>query len=311
MSRRVGGIQEFKFQPLSETRHLHIAIVVTGWINNDSEDCILSPWKALSHSPEQYILQWETKHLRKLGYALSDIISGAVRSTIATEVLKQTVLSAVLAAVTWPATLLAAADIIDNPWNVCTNRAKQCGYMLADVLLSKKQGCRPVTLVGFSLGARVIFYCLTEMARHHESQGVVENAILLGAPVSGNSDDWVALTKVVAGRLVNGYSRSDWILKFLCRTASAQFQIAGLMPIELEHQVMCNVDLTDIIDGHGSYANHSHLTQALVMCGVKCEFSGIPSSSDGCDGGQVSRMEVGEKQRNRTSVEASQNPEPK
>jgi hypothetical protein len=102
-----------------------------------------------------------------LGYALSDIISGAVRSTIATEVLKQTVLSAVLAAVTWPATLLAAADIIDNPWNVCTNRAKQCGYMLADVLLSKKQGCRPVTLVGFSLGARVIFYCLTEMARHH------------------------------------------------------------------------------------------------------------------------------------------------
>ena len=81
MSRRVGGLKEFKFLPLSETRHLHIAISVTGWITSDSEgyicnaslvfvtfaismqfiDCILSPWKALDHSPEQYILQWESE----------------------------------------------------------------------------------------------------------------------------------------------------------------------------------------------------------------------------------------------------------
>ena len=40
-----------------------------------------------------------------------------------------------------------------------------------------------------------------------DCRGIVENAILLGAPVSANSDDWAVLTKVVVGRLVNGYSR--------------------------------------------------------------------------------------------------------
>lgn len=84
-----------------------------------------------------------------------------------------------------------------------------------------------MTLIGYSLGARVIFYCLTEMARRPglcndnikpagccvtgysfpDCQGIVEDAVLLGAPVSGNADSWAPLTKVVAGRLVNGYTR--------------------------------------------------------------------------------------------------------
>ena len=44
-----------------------------------------------------------------------------------------------LAAIAWPATLLAAASIIDNPWSVCTHRAVNVGQQLADVLLSRQQ----------------------------------------------------------------------------------------------------------------------------------------------------------------------------
>lgn len=34
------------------------------------------------------------------------------------------------------------------------------GRQLAEVLVQRQHGKRPVTLIGFSLGARVIYYCL-------------------------------------------------------------------------------------------------------------------------------------------------------
>ena len=53
---------------------------------------------------------------------------------------------ALMAAIAWPAALLKVADVIDNPWNVCANRAKQCGHLLADILLSRRQVCQHVDI---------------------------------------------------------------------------------------------------------------------------------------------------------------------
>lgn len=63
-------------------------------------------------------------------------------------------------AIAWPASLITLASVIDNPWGVCCRRSAEVGKQLAEVLLSREQGQRPVTLIGFSLGARVIYYCL-------------------------------------------------------------------------------------------------------------------------------------------------------
>ena len=41
--------------------------------------------------------------------------------------------------------------------------------------------------------------------------------------------------------------RGDWLLKFLYRTASVQYTIAGLMAIEWEDRRMNNIDLTDVV----------------------------------------------------------------
>jgi pimeloyl-ACP methyl ester carboxylesterase len=114
------------------------------------------------------------------------------------------------------------------------------------------QGSRPVTLVGFSMGARVIFHCLEALhGKGDAGLGIVENAVLLGAPVCKSAERWRACRAVVAGRLVNGYSSKDWALAFLFRRNAWELGLAGLSPVEgcgVE-----NVDLSDAVPGHLAY----------------------------------------------------------
>ncbi|PVD36937.1 hypothetical protein C0Q70_03930 [Pomacea canaliculata] len=262
MKKRVGAIEEFEFEPLLsggplqlETikKQLHIAIAVTGWIESGMQDFRL-PWRNLAESQEQYSLRWESKYLMELGQAFEYLFKSAV-SVATQEALKYTVLSGILAAITWPAALLSVSNIIDNPWSVSMQRAVSAGKQLAEVLLAREQGKRPVTLIGYSLGARVIFYCLEEMSKRKGSEGIVEDVVLLGAPVSGDYKRWAHFSRVVAGRIINGYCRCDWLLKFLYRTASVQLQIAGLAPVKWDNHHMHNIDLSDVVTGHLDYKN--------------------------------------------------------
>lgn len=43
----------------------------------------------------------------------------------------------------------------DDPWGVVRSRALEAGRLLAAVLLSRPVGSRPVTLLGYSMGAKV------------------------------------------------------------------------------------------------------------------------------------------------------------
>lgn len=252
MKKRVGAIEEFTFLPLTEGRQLHITIAITGWLASGKYRTFSAPWAALARSCEQYCLAWEAKYLMELGNALETILSG-LANIVAQEALKYTVLSGITAALTWPASLLSVANIIDNPWGVCLHRSAEVGKHLAHILLSRQQGRRPVTLIGFSLGARVIYFCLQEMAQEKDCQGIIEDVILLGAPVEGEAKHWEPFRKVVSGRIINGYSRGDWLLSFVYRTSSAQLQVAGLQPVLLQDRRMENVDLSSMVSGHLDY----------------------------------------------------------
>ncbi|PNI33502.1 TMCO4 isoform 2 [Pan troglodytes] len=253
MKKRVGAIEEFTFLPLTEGRQLHITIAVTGWLASGKYRTFSAPWAALAHSREQYCLAWEAKYLMELGNALETILSG-LANMVAQEALKYTVLSGIVAALTWPASLLSVANVIDNPWGVCLHRSAEVGKHLAHILLSRQQGRRPVTLIGFSLGARVIYFCLQEMAQEKDCQGIIEDVILLGAPVEGEAKHWEPFRKVVSGRIINGYCRGDWLLSFVYRTSSVQLRVAGLQPVLLQDRRVENVDLTSVVSGHLDYA---------------------------------------------------------
>ncbi|XP_030280232.1 transmembrane and coiled-coil domain-containing protein 4 [Sparus aurata] len=265
MNKCVGAIEEFEFLPLRSGKHLHLTIAVTGWLCSGKYSSFQAPWCSLGECGEQYCLVWESRFLRDLGSAMASLLDGLV-SIVAQEALKYTVLSGIVAALTWPASLLAAASVIDNPWCVCLNRSAEVGKHLAQVLRSRQQGKRPVSLIGFSLGARVIYYCLQELANDKGSEGVVEDVVLLGAPVEGSEKAWERMTRVVAGKIVNGYSRGDWLLGFLYRSSSAQLSVAGLQPINIQDRRIINVDLSSVVNGHLDYMRQ--MDTILVAVGV-------------------------------------------
>jgi pimeloyl-ACP methyl ester carboxylesterase len=124
--------------------------------------------------------------------------------------------------------------------------------VFADVLIQRHLGVRPVTLIGFSLGARVIFYALLELARRG-AFGIVQDVFIMGTTVTAGTGTWHQARGVVAGRFVNAYARNDWVLNYLFRATSGGLSaVAGLRPIE-GVPALENVDVTDKIAGHMSY----------------------------------------------------------
>lgn len=108
-----------------------------------------------------------------------------------------------------PLWLTKLGYLIDNPWSNALDRASAAGLILADVLAKKQMGARPITLVAFSLGARVIYFALLELYKK-KAFGLVQNVYLIGCPVSASTRNWAQVRSVVSGRFVNGaYSKSS------------------------------------------------------------------------------------------------------
>ncbi|XP_038864155.1 transmembrane and coiled-coil domain-containing protein 4 isoform X2 [Salvelinus namaycush] len=97
-------------------------------------------------------------------------------------------------------------------------------------------------------------------------EGVVEDVVLLGAPVDGTAQAWERMVKVVAGKIVNGYCRGDWLLGYVYRGSSAQLSVAGLQPISLNDRRIFNVDLSSVVKGHLDYMRQ--MDTILVAVGV-------------------------------------------
>ncbi|KAL5985842.1 hypothetical protein ACLOJK_027831 [Asimina triloba] len=234
-----------------------------------------------------YALQWESKNLIAVSSAIQDWITSRVTMELMKQGAMVTVLSTLLTALAWPATLLAATDFIDSTWTIAVDR--------------------PVTLLGFSLGARVIFKCLQHLAESGDNEGIIERVVLLGAPISLTDENWENARKalfdsvrlsslrvhgllasylfdflygandgidvhngillelhlanpskhlqaslvMVAGRFVNVYSANDWTLGLAFRANLLTKGLAGIQPVNLPG--IENVDVTDFIEGHSSY----------------------------------------------------------
>ena len=88
--------------------------------------------------------------------------------------------------------------LIDNPWSNALDCAKAAGLVLADIPMQGRLGVQPITLIGFSLGARAIFYCLLELAKR-KAHGIVQDVFILGATLTTLKQDWLLVCSLVLG----------------------------------------------------------------------------------------------------------------
>ncbi|KAF3440762.1 hypothetical protein FNV43_RR19048 [Rhamnella rubrinervis] len=234
MARRTGSVEEFEFKAIGENHkqgRLAVEILVSGFVFNEED--FMKPWEGQNDNLERYALQWESKNLIAVSTAIQDWLTSRLAMELMRQGAMMTVLSSLLAALAWPATLLAATDFIDSKWTIAVDRSDKAGKLLAEVLLKGHHGNRPVTLVGYSLGARVVFKCLKFLADKEQNAELVERVVLLGAPISIKDENWEVARKMVAGRFVNAYSTNDWMLGLAFRASLLTQGLAGIQPIEV------------------------------------------------------------------------------
>ena len=222
---------------------------------------------------ELLTVRWESDLLIELCDSVTDMAVDMV-GTAAKEILKQTALSTLITAIALPYGLVKAANMIDGTWTLAIERADLAGIELARRLLESKAGHRPVVLVGFSMGARTVYSCLKELARHQqiweeerkakandkkqtqlrEPASIVEDAIMMGLPNHLSLQSWESCRSIVAGRLVNCYSGNDLILSlmFQLKRLNGVFKtVCGTNSVNVPG--VENYDVSNFISAHSDY----------------------------------------------------------
>ncbi|KAK3956403.1 hypothetical protein QBC32DRAFT_331128 [Pseudoneurospora amorphoporcata] len=266
-NRRTGAVKTFEYRPLHNNKRVNLIVTVSGWMTGKVDDVRL-PFSTVDPlMGDIYSVLWEPEMLTSMGDTINILATEALTQGLQ-QLLGNTILMGLMSAIQLPVVLTKLSYLIDNPWAVSLDRATAAGLILADSLIDRNLGTRPVTLVGYSLGSRVIYSCLQELARKG-AFGLVQNVYLFGSPIVVKTDEYLRARAVVSGRFVNGYNRNDWILGYLFRLTNGGIRrIGGLAPIEGIAGVE-NFDVTEFVVGHMDY--RTAMPRLLRECGWMIE----------------------------------------
>ncbi|PSS00521.1 hypothetical protein BD289DRAFT_450297 [Coniella lustricola] len=202
----------------AEDRRMRIVYCVDGLVNGEAYNT--EPWQCLDHGNEVVAIRWETEPLGKSA---------------------------------WPEALLRVSKIVDNAWVMALTKCSKLEQVLSDAIIGHVHGERGVSLIGYGLGARAIYLCLSHLAERKQ-YGLVDTVVLMGAPVPSDAGIWSALKSVVTGRLVNVYSPTDYMLAFASRQTAFHFGVAGLQQIQGVGGIE-NHDVSDVLKAHLDYTS--------------------------------------------------------
>ncbi|EMD38549.1 hypothetical protein CERSUDRAFT_94077 [Gelatoporia subvermispora B] len=262
VDRYTRDVHDLAIIPVRDSKEtLAVRLCVTGWL--DTSEDVAAPWTVFD-GDDTFALQWEVQALQELSNALMAMLKSNAMKYVKAQIIKRTVLSGLMAALA-PTAWLKIGQIIDNPWMNAKALAAKAGKVLGMLLRERVLGNRPVTLVGYSLGALVVFEALRFLAAlpPAESAHLIQDVYLFGAPIPTDEAAWAAVRRVVAGRLVNGYGSNDYVLAVLSRMSDVSWGVAGLQPVQVKG--VENVSFEEV-DGHVKW--RGMVGHCLQQCGA-------------------------------------------
>ena len=139
-------------------------------------------------------------------------------------------------------------------------KAKVSGKFLSLILRSRLFfGYRQINLVAFSLGNHVLKNCLKDLSIEDDGKLIINDVTFMaGATTFRNKSKYYKIfKKVIGGRIVNCYSKSDNILKYLYSNCIGNLPI-GISNIDINDgkggkNIVENYDFTDLDMGHLDY----------------------------------------------------------
>ena len=254
VNKYVGEIQGFDIKQRHKGKDAQPSVIfVNGFLNQNQS--LIAGWKPTltRHFPESnwYEIDWESKRLRDLGTLAAKTGANKAIKKMAVEAAKKA--SKQAAKKLGPLAVFAGIlDIGGNPFWVAMSKAKQTGYLLADLILRTDPEKRYV-LMGHSLGARVVYYTLQILAKRKEKNRIVE-VHLLGGAVGSSKKDWYGFSPYVLGHINNYFSLNDSILKILYKTSTLfSSNPIGRNSIQIKTPTVRNLDVTNTVSGHSQY----------------------------------------------------------
>ena len=187
------------------------------------------------HQANGWHLRWDAKHLRELQLSLA----GSSMQSLLTKNWRQA-----------PVNVLTG--LADNAWHHAYTNARKAGILLADAIWSTSEHQR-FTLVGHSLGARVVFHALqrlhTLQQQDASAEPRVHHAVLLGAAQGRRHRyQWQHVSEACSGHVFNCYSKQDQVLRWLYQGANlGMSRPAGRGEVPAP---AVNIDCSAWVDGH-------------------------------------------------------------
>lgn len=144
--------------------------------------------------------------------------------------------------------------LLRNPWHLAMSNAEKSGLLLGEMLAHSSM--RNITLVGHSLGCRVLYYALEALVDMKHTN-IIHNVIMLGGAVGNQSKDWQNATKAISGKVYNCFSLKDDVLYYSYQGSSLGLsKPIGYYPIESHDPKIINIDCSHLVNSHFKWKMH-------------------------------------------------------